>query len=59
MFGGGGERTAKGRLTVVSPGGIRHVHGGALAEEAGEELEGEAATTGAGENLGSSNLWGR
>jgi hypothetical protein len=54
IVGEGGRRG--GRLTVVSPSGVGHVDGGALAKEAGEELEGKAATAGAGENLGGGHL---
>mmetsp|Transcript_70916 Transcript_70916/g.189352 ORF Transcript_70916/g.189352 Transcript_70916/m.189352 type:complete len:217 (+) Transcript_70916:591-1241(+) len=40
---------------MVRPGGVRHVHSGALAEETSVELESEATTTSARKNLGSSN----
>jgi hypothetical protein len=41
---------------MVGPGGVGHVDGGALAEEARVELEGKATTTSSGKNLGDSEL---
>mmetsp|Transcript_10598 Transcript_10598/g.25143 ORF Transcript_10598/g.25143 Transcript_10598/m.25143 type:complete len:279 (-) Transcript_10598:30-866(-) len=47
-----GEAGVLGHGEMVGPGGVRHVHGDALAEEARVELERDAASAGARQHLG-------